>query len=83
MEFVNYVALDKGSRRVMGISELGKLAQQSKRFDGTLTVLHPHEQNDCELLRELVEDDWVARLFVIVWSPLDMVRIWLGCAEPG
>lgn len=77
MEFINYVALEKGSRRIVGISELRKLAQQSKHFNGTLAVLHPHEQDDCELLRELVDDDGIARLFVIVWSPSDMVRIWL------
>lgn len=77
MEFVNYVASEKGSRRLVGVSELRKLAQQSKRINGTLTVLHPYEQDDCELLRESVDHDGVARLFVVVWSPSDMVRIWL------
>ncbi|GAB2715203.1 MULTISPECIES: hypothetical protein [Arthrobacter] len=77
MEFVNYVALEKDSRRILAISELRKPAQNSKRFNGTLIVLHPHEQDDCELLRELVDNDGVARLFVVVWSPADMVRIWL------
>lgn len=77
MEFVNYVALDKGAQRIVGMAELRKLAQDSRQFNGTLTVLHPYEQDDCELLRELVENDRVARLFVVVWSPLDMVRIWL------
>lgn len=76
MEFVNYVALDKGAQRIVGMAELRKLAQD-RQFNGTLTVLHPYEQDDCELLRELVENDRVARLFVVVWSPLDMVRIWL------
>lgn len=77
IEFINYVVLDKGSRQIVGIAELRKLVQDGKRFNGTLTVLHPHEQDDCELLRELVNNDGVARLFVVVWSPLDMVRIWL------
>jgi hypothetical protein len=77
MEFVNYVAVEKGFQRIVGIAELRKLAQESKRFNGTLTVLHPYEQDDCELLRELVDNDRVERLFVVVWSPSDMVRIWL------
>jgi hypothetical protein len=77
MEFVNYVAMQNSSRRIVNISELRKLTQQNERFNGTLTVLHPHEQDDCELLRELVDGDQVARLFVIVWSPSNMVRIWL------
>ena len=77
MEFINYVALGEGSRQIVGISELRKLTQQSKRFDGTFTVLHPYEQDDLELLRKVVANDRVARLFVIVWAPSDMVRIWL------
>lgn len=77
MEFVNYVAVEKGSQRIVGIAELRKLGQESRRFNGTLTVLHPYEQDDCELLRELIDNDRVDRLFVVVWSPMDMVRIWL------
>lgn len=77
MEFVNYVALEKGSQRIVGIAELRELAQESRRFNGTLTVLHPYDRDDCELLREIVETNRVERLFVIVWSPMDMVRIWL------
>ncbi|MEJ1179587.1 MULTISPECIES: hypothetical protein [unclassified Pseudarthrobacter] len=77
MEFVSYVAVEKGSQRIVGIAELRKLAQESSRFNGTLTVLHPYEQDDCELLRELVDSNTIERLFVVVWSPMDTVRIWL------
>lgn len=77
MEFVSHVAFQNGSRRIVGISELRKLTQQRERFNGTLTVLHPIEQDDCELLRKLVDGDRVERLFVIVWSSSNMVRIWL------
>lgn len=77
MEFIGYVALQNDSRRIVGISELRKLAKHGERFDRTLTVLHPHEQDDCELLWKLVDGDLVARLFVIVWSPSDMIRLWL------
>lgn len=75
IEFINYVA--SSSRQIVSIAELRKLTQQSQRFDGTLTVLHPNERDDCELLRELVANDGVERLFVIVWAPSDMVRMWL------
>ena len=77
MEFINYVAVEKGSQRLVGISELRNLAQESSRFDGTLTVLHPHGQDDWELLRDLVTNNRIARLFVVVWSPSEMVRMWL------
>lgn len=77
MELVNYVAFEKDSRRFVGISEIRKFVGQSNRFGGTVSVLHPHEQDDCEVLRELVEGDRVARLFLVVWSPSDMARFWL------
>ena len=77
MEFINYVAVEKASQRIMGISELRKFAHESNCFDGTLTVLHPHGQDDWELLRELVTNNRIARLFLVVWSPSEMVRMWL------
>jgi len=83
MEFVEYVALETRLRRIVGTSELRKLTSQSKRFEGTLVVLHPHEQDDFELLRELVEEDLIARLFVIVWSPLNMIRFGLRAWAHG
>lgn len=77
MEFINYVAVEKGSQRIVGISELRNFAGENNRFGGTLTVLHPHGQDDLELLRELVTTNRIDRLFVIVWSPSEMVRMWL------
>lgn len=77
MEFIDYVAVEKASQRIVGISELRRFAHESNRFDGTLTVLHPHGQDDWELLRELVTNNRIARLFVVVWSPSEMVRMWL------
>ena len=75
MEFIEYVAGDK-AYRIVSIQELRKLGPQMQRFEGTLTVLHPREE-DFELLREVVSGDLVARLFVIIWSPANTVRIWL------
>ena len=76
-EFVDYIALQSDSRQITRISELRQLVRQDERFNGTITVLHPYKEDDCELLRKLVEGDQVSRLFVIVWSPTDMVRFWL------
>jgi hypothetical protein len=42
-EFVDHVASERSSRHLVSFSELRKVAQQDKRFDGTLTVLYPHE----------------------------------------
>lgn len=77
MEFIDYVAGEPGSRKIVNLAELRNLGAQGKRLNRTLTVLHPYRLEDCEVLRALVEQDWVDRLFVIVWSPTDMVRTWL------
>src|SRR6478609_4630392 len=61
MEFINYVVVENASRRILGISELRKFAHESNRVDGTLTVLHPHGEDDWELLRELVTNNKIAR----------------------
>ncbi|KUM36422.1 MULTISPECIES: hypothetical protein [Micrococcaceae] len=76
-EFISYVAVEKGSQRIVGISELRNFAQDNNRFAGTLTVLHPHGKDDFELLREVVATNRIERLFVVVWSPSEMVRTWL------
>ncbi|HCN40520.1 hypothetical protein [Rothia sp. (in: high G+C Gram-positive bacteria)] len=76
-EFVNYIALRSGSRQIMLISELQRLIRRDEHFNGTIIVLHPYKEDDCELLRKPIEGNHVSRLFVIVWSPTDMVRFWL------
>lgn len=77
MEFVDYVATENATRRIVGLAELKNFTQAGKRLNGTVIVLHPYEHDHCDLLKELVANDGVARLFVMVWSPSDVVRIWL------
>ncbi|MBT2520866.1 hypothetical protein [Arthrobacter sp. ISL-28] len=76
-EFIDYVVAEKGSRKIVSLTQLRDLETQGKRLNRTLAILHPYKPDDCEVIRELVEHDSVDRLFVIVWSPMDMVRIWL------
>lgn len=76
-EFADYIALQPDHRQIMHITELQQLIRRDERISGTITVLHPHKHDDCEVLRKLVEGNHVSRLFVIVWSSTDMVRFWL------
>lgn len=76
-EFVDYVALKNDSRGIVSVQELRARTQHGERFNGTLTVMYLNRIDDDDLLRKLVDEDLVARLFVIVWSPLDMIRLWL------
>jgi hypothetical protein len=76
-EFVSYVAPVNDERRVIDLFGLGELRPADKTLTRPLVALHPYEEQDCDLLREIVAAASVARLFVIIWSPRDMVRTWL------
>ena len=76
-EFVTYVAHAATDRNVIDLSNLNGLRRGDKTLTRPLIVLHPYEEHDCDLLREIVALESVARLFVIVWSPRDLVRTWL------
>lgn len=76
-EFATYVARDAGERRVIDLSDLNELRRADKVVAHPLIVVHPFEERDCDLLREIVASESVARLFVSVWSPGDVIRTWL------
>lgn len=76
-EFMTYVAHDADERDVIDLSDLNELRRADKTVTRPLIVLHPYKERDCDLLREIVATESVASLFVIVWSPRDMVRTWL------
>lgn len=76
-EFVTWVAPAADERRVTDLSALGELRRADKTLTRSLVVLHPYKEQDCDLLREIVEATSVPGLFVIIWSPRDIVRTWL------
>lgn len=68
---------DAASRRIFNISELSKLKREDRAIDHAIVVLHPYEQRELETIRQAVEADSTGRLFVLIWSPHDIVRTWL------
>ncbi|WP_188744588.1 hypothetical protein [Agromyces bauzanensis] len=76
-EFVDFIAPAVADRRVVNFSDLRQLRNGAKSLSQALVILHPYKEQDCELLREIVDAGTVVRMFVIVWSPRDMVRTWL------
>ncbi|QIX54001.1 hypothetical protein [Rhodococcus sp. DMU1] len=76
VEVAEYIAPDAATRKVFDIRELLMLEREDKVIDHAI-VLHPFEQRDLEAIRRAVEGESVARLFVLIWSPRDMVRMWL------
>ncbi|WP_241985315.1 hypothetical protein [Cryobacterium sp. TMS1-20-1] len=77
VEAAEFVAPDRTTRTLFNIREVGMLKRDDKVIDHAIAVLHPFEQRDLELIREAVETGSVSRLFVLVWSPRDVVRTWL------
>lgn len=72
-----FIAPAASDRKVFNFSESSRLDREDKVIDHAIVVLHPFEQRELETIRRAVEADSVGRLFVLVWSPYDMVRTWL------
>ncbi|PWC06664.1 hypothetical protein [Mycetocola zhujimingii] len=77
LEAAEFVAPEGATRIVFNIRELGTLKSEGKVIDHAVVALHPLKQAELETIREAVEAGSVRRLFVLIWSPRDLVRIWL------
>lgn len=77
LETAKFIAPDGIDRKVFSISELGGLSRQGKVLDHAIVILHPLEQRDLDTLAEAVKADAVSKVFVMIWSPRDVVRTWL------
>jgi len=76
-EFVTYIAQAADEQIVIDLSVLSQFRRGDKTLTRPLIVLHPDKEHDCDLLREIVQVESAARMFVIVWSPHDLVHAWL------
>lgn len=76
-EAAEFIAPEKADQIIFNIRELGSLERDDKVIDHTVVVLHPYEQRELETVRRAVEADSIGKLFVLVWSPHDVVRTWL------
>jgi hypothetical protein len=77
IEAAEFIAPEKADRIVFNISELGRLEREDRVIDHAIVVLHPFAQREIETIRRAVEAESIDKLFVLVWSPYDMVRTWL------
>lgn len=81
LEAAEFIAPDDANRRIFNVTDLGGLTNDHGAFDHTIIVLHPHERADLNALRHAVNSGGVRRVFVLVWSPRDVVRTWLDAHE--
>jgi hypothetical protein len=77
LEAAKFIAPVASSRKVFNIGELAALPRQDKALDHAIVVLHPRAESDMEALANAVEHTLVSRVFVLVWSPNEIVRMWL------
>lgn len=77
LETVEFIAPDPMSRKVFSIGELVTLNYENQALNHGIAVVHPYEERDLDALALAVANDRVAKVFVMIWSPADIVRIWL------
>ena len=77
LETAEFIAPDASTRKVFSIAELGSLARQDKVLDHAIVILHPYEMQDLDALAEAVKHDSLGKVFVMIWSPCDVVHTWL------
>jgi hypothetical protein len=77
LEAVEFIAPDAATRKVFSIGELESLARQDKVTSHAIAILHPYDLRDLDTLAEAVKHKALGKVFVLVWSPRDVVRTWL------
>ena len=77
LEAAEFIAPNLSDRKVVNIGELRNLTPGNETRPHAIIVLHPYEQRELEAIRAAVAAGLVSRLFVLIWSPRDITRIWL------
>lgn len=76
-EFVRYLLGDAPSPKIVTFPDFDQLRRPGDAVSACVVALHPYGEQDCEALREVVVAGRLARVFVIVWAPTDVVRAML------
>jgi hypothetical protein len=78
LEVARYLSPSVNSSRARNFRELRGLGRDGHAAHlGVVAAIHPYGERDCEALRHVVGADSLDRLFVMIWSPRDVVRAWL------
>ena len=76
-EAAEYIVTGRARHDVVDIADLTRLAHDDRVVNVAVVVLHPFEQRDCEALSEMIGSEVAERVFVMIWSPRDIIRTWL------
>jgi hypothetical protein len=78
LESAEYIVGGRARRDVVDIAHLTRLADDDRLVNvAAVVVLHPFDQRDCEALSEMIGSEAASRVFVMIWSPRDIIRAWL------
>lgn len=77
LEAAQFIAPDTATRKVFNLADLHQLADGDRVLGHAIIVLHPYERADLTALQEAVTAGRVRRVFVLIWSPREVIRTWL------
>lgn len=77
LEAAEYIAPKGTKLRVVNIADLTRLTDHESASAVAVVALHPYEQGDLETLRKVIGSASFGRVFVLIWSPRDVIRTWL------
>jgi len=79
VEVAWYISPEKDSPLVVNIAELSKVTEDARAAEAAVVVvvLHPFGESDSGALDTAIGAAKLGRVFVMVWSPQDPVRLWL------
>lgn len=77
LEAAEYIAPKGTKLRVVNIADLTRLADHESASAVAVVALHPYKQDDLETLRTVIGSASFGRVFVLIWSPRDVIRTWL------
>lgn len=75
-EAADYIGLAERRVGPVTISSLPRLRDEGVG-QATALAIHPYIPSDLEALKRAIDDATLGRLFVMVWAPHEVVRVWL------
>jgi hypothetical protein len=76
-EAAEYIVARRARHDVVDIAELTRLADDDRLANAAVVALHPFDQRDCEALSETIGSEAASRVFIMIWTPQDIIRAWL------
>jgi hypothetical protein len=77
LEAAECIVAGRARPNVVDIADLTRLADDDRLVNVAVAVLHPFDQRDREALSEMIGSEAASRVFVLIWSPRDIIRAWL------